>query len=403
VVTGIIYAWVAILAAVALVWLSRHIQMSRAAQAVPALKSTDEAPADERPAVSVIVAAKDEEQNIRRCVESWLRQDWPDYEVIIVDDRSSDRTPEILAEVKNNHPAGEKLKVLRVEHLPADWAGKNNAMRVGVDTARGQWLLFSDADCHIKSQRTITVALGYAIRHRVEFLSILPQLETGSLWENIIQPVAGAVMMLWFNPIKVNDPHSDAAYANGAFMLIHRDAYRKIGGHEAVKAELNEDLHMARLAKKAGIRLCVARNEDLYTTRMYRGFKETWRGWSRIFYGCFGTVRQLMISAAFLCVMSLLPWISALVSLPVVGVKAAASPAWKAVATASLAAVAAQLSLLARFYRASRISLRYLPTWPIGAALCVGMLGSAMAKALGIQGTTWRGRTYRKRNIVRQG
>ena len=140
--------------------------------------------------------------------------------------------------------------------------------------------------------------MGYALREQVDLLSVLPVLETQTVWERIIQPVAGAVMVFWFNPIRVNDPARKAAYANGAFMLIRKEAYEKVGGHAAVRRQLNEDLHMAKLIKQQGLRLRVVQNDGLYLTRMYRNFHETWRGWSRIFYGCFGTVRQLLISAA---------------------------------------------------------------------------------------------------------
>src|SRR4029079_6010588 len=108
-------------------------------------------------------------------------------------------------------------------------------------------------------------------------------------------PVCGAVMVFWFHPKRVNDPEHSAAYANGAFMLLRRSCYDAIGGHDEVRTQVNEDMHMAHLAKEHRQRLVVVQNEDLYTVRMYSRFKDIWRGWSRIFYGCFGTFRRLRI------------------------------------------------------------------------------------------------------------
>ena len=385
--------WIALLAVITLIWLTRHIELARAHKRIVTLRPEDgRAPLPCVPKVSVLVAAKDEEANIGTCACTWLTQDYKDYEVIIIDDRSTDRTDEILQDIQQGDPNGGNLRVLTVKELPAGWAGKNNAMRMGIESARGEWLLLSDADCRQTCDQTISAAMSYALREQVDLLSILPVLETQTAWERIIQPVAGAVMVFWFNPVRVNDPASRAAYANGAFMLIRRQAYEKVGGHAAVRRQLNEDLHMAKLIKQQGLRLRVVQNDGLYLTRMYRNFHETWRGWSRIFYGCFGTVRQLLISAGFMTVVSLLPWISLIAGWTAVA--AGAGGRWNWVAGLSTAAIVAQMSVLTRFYRISKSPVRYVITWPVGAALCVGMLISAIFKTLGLTGTAWRGRVY---------
>ncbi len=385
--------WIILLAAITLVWLTRHIELNRAGTRLLRIGpgEGDSLPAAP-PKVSVLVAAKDEEDNIETCARTWLDQDYPDYELIIIDDRSTDRTNEILQEVQRTHPSGQRLRILTVQELPPGWAGKNNAMRMGMESAQADWLLMSDADCRQTSERTISAAMSYTLREKVDLLSILPVLDTQTTWERIIQPVAGAVMVFWFNPMRVNNPARRAAYANGAFMLIRKDAYEAVGGHAAVRHQLNEDLHMAKLIKQKGLRLRVAQNEGLYLTRMYRNFGETWRGWSRIFYGCFGTVRRLLISAAFLVIVSLLPWVSLIAGWTAVA--AGAGGRWWWVAYLATLAVAAQMTVLTRFYKVSKAQVRYVPTWPIGAGLCVGMLFSAIGKTLGLTGTAWRGRVY---------
>ncbi len=292
--TLVLHIWIGLMVVITLIWLTRHIELVRAASRLVTLRPADgRMPPEEAPKVSVLVAAKDEEANIGTCARTLLTQNYPDYELIIINDRSTDQTEAILRDIQKNDPNGSRLQVLNVQQLPPGWAGKNNAMRMGIDAAQGEWYLLSDADCRQTCETTISAAVNYVLNQRVDMLSVLPVLDTQTAWEKIIQPVAGAVMIFWFNPIRVNNPARRAAYANGAFILIRKDVYEKLGGHAAVRQQLNEDLHMAKLAKQNGFCLRVTQNEGLYLTRMYRNFGETWRGWSRIFYGCFGTVRQL--------------------------------------------------------------------------------------------------------------
>ncbi|MCK6456915.1 MAG: glycosyltransferase [Phycisphaerae bacterium] len=383
-----------ILGVVALIWLSRHREISRGDRLVPRLSSGSYPGSVSAglPRISVIVAAKDEEASIERCVRSWLTQDYPDFEVIVVNDRSGDRTGTIIDAL-----AGEDARVrpVHVTELRAGWFGKNNAMREGVARASGAWLCFSDADCWQTSARSLSVAMADARQSGADFLSVLPVLETCSVWERIIQPACGAVMMLWFNPLKVNDPRSSAAYANGAFMLMSLRAYEAIGGHEPVRAEVNEDVHMARRAKEAGLRLRVASNTDLYRVRMYDGFRQAWRGWSRIFYGCFGTLGRLLASLGMVTLLSLSPWLVLLGAAAVRLTSGELGRGGSIVAFVAAAAGMMQLTVIWRFYSISRLNPLLSLTYPFGAAIASGMLISAIRRLGGRGTTTWRGTTYR--------
>jgi cellulose synthase/poly-beta-1,6-N-acetylglucosamine synthase-like glycosyltransferase len=184
----------------------------------------------------------------------------------------------------------------------------------------------------------------------------------------------------------VNDPRCSAAYANGAFMLMTRQAYAAIGGHEYAKATLNEDMHMARQAKRVGVRLRVVQSERLYRVRMYTGIKQIWRGWSRIFYGCFGTLPRLLVSTLMLSVFSISPYVTLTVS-PLLG----AAGGWLAVAAGL--AIVAQQSILLRFYALTGSAPGWALTYPVGAAMCLGMTLNAMTR-LGGKTTNWRGTAY---------
>jgi glycosyltransferase involved in cell wall biosynthesis len=412
------WVWCGVTSVALIVWLSRHLQIARVGRTMPALRPDaypEDAPAAPAPLVSVLVAAKDEEANIGRCLRSLLAQEYPEYEVIAIDDRSKDRTPAIIDELAasarrdsrtSGPPTGGRLTALHVKELAEGWFGKNNAMREGVARAKGEWLCFTDADCEFTSRRMLTVAMRFAAEQQADFVSVLPAHRADSFWERVIQPACSGILLIWFHPLRVNDPNSRTAYANGAFMLMRRSCYEAIGGHEPVKAEVNEDIHMARLAKERGRRLVVVTNEDLYTVRMYESLAQGWRGWTRIFYGCFGTVRRLLLSALVVAVMSLLPW-AALGTSAAVSAAGNASAAggggavaWRWLLAAAAGTCAAQLSVTVRFYGMSRSGALYGLLYPVGAAIGFGALLNAIRRVGGRGKITWRGTTYQGDQVV---
>jgi glycosyltransferase involved in cell wall biosynthesis len=349
--------------------------------------------------VSVLVAAKDEEDNIETCVRTFLDQDYPNYEMIVIDDRSRDRTPHILAKLKSEFPA--RLKVITVTRLRDGWFGKNNAMREGVAVASGDWLLFCDADCRQTSRRTISAAIHEANAHKADFLSIIPVLDTYEIWERIIQPVCALILILWFLPSRVNDPRKKTAYANGQFMLLSRRCYDEIGGHERVRTQLNEDILMARHTKAGGLRLRVVENADLYRTRMYRTPREAWRGWSRIYAGSFGSVARVLTAMAVLLTFSLLPTTSLIIALIGSWLGEGASVAACRTAVWCWAGVILfQQMTLWRLYGILQMPRGWSFTYVIGAFAAMGILGNALLKTMGMSSTTWRGTTYHGERVT---
>ncbi len=391
--------WLFFLGVAVLVWLTRHLDIARAQRDQEPLASDSfDGPPANAPRISVVIAAKDEAENIETCVRTMMDQDYPDFELIVVNDRSSDRTGAILDELAAEYRAAgnDRLRPVHVAELREGWFGKNNAMREGVERANGEWFCFGDADCRQTSRRTLSMAMRQADENGIDFLSVLPVLEAHSFWERVIQPVCGAIMILWFHPGRVNNPRRRAAYANGAFMLMSRSAYDRIGGHEPVRTEVNEDMHMARLAKEAGLRLFVMRNRDLYQTRMYTGFRQIWNGWSRIFYGCFGTYRRLLTSLAVLGVLSIMPYVSLLIAGVWVIVRGQPFEGpWAWVVWFAAAAVAANQILIVRYYRLTQSDPRYAPTYILGSLVAAGMLVTALSKVGGKTRTVWRGTVYR--------
>ncbi len=359
------------------------------------------------PRVSVLIAAKDEEENIGPCVESLLEQDYANFkqagllELIVVDDRSRDRTAEILADLRNRHK--ERLRVLTVTSIRDGYTGKTNAMREGMTVATGDWLLFTDADCRFHSPHTISAALREAIANDVDFLSVIPELEVHAIWEKIIQPVCVLVLMMWFRPDRVNDPKRPTAYANGAFMLMRRGCYEAIGGHDVVRGEMNEDIQMARIAKRSGFRLLVVESDGLYRTRMYDTLTEGLAGWSRIFAGALRSPGRVAAAALLVVLFSITPWAGLLVA-AAGAFLTPASADMPPFGTAALftwgASVVMQLVVVVRLYGAIGFGRWWSLTYILGAIATAGVLINALFKAAGIDTVKWRDTTYRRGRVL---
>jgi chlorobactene glucosyltransferase len=378
-------------ALVALIWMTRNISISHENRHGIILREDYAGSAGGQPSLTVLVAAKDEEDNIERCVRSMLDQDYPDYEMVVCNDRSTDRTPEIVAGIATEN---RRLRLLTIERLPEGWAGKNHAMHTGIAQTKGDWICMIDADCWQTSRKSLSAAMAYALDTGADMLSVLPTQEFKGFWENVVQPVCSGVMMIWFHPDKVNSDKHSNAYANGAFMLMRREAYEKIGGHEAVRQCVNEDMHIAALIKQSGLRLRVVRNDGLYATRMYTSLGGMYRGWSRIFYGTFVTFKRIGLTLAAVLIVSMMPYAIALLAIILAITQSDPHAWWLACVGAAAAAVVAQLTTIYRFYKLVGASAGLAWTYPLGCAITAFCLFSSLGKLRKGARIVWRNTSY---------
>ena len=239
--------------------------------------------------VSVIVPARNEEANLANCLQTLVEQQGASYQVIVVDDHSSDRTPEIA----RSFP----IQVMEADPLQAGWSGKCNACWTGAKAAKGKWLLFTDADTR-HSATSIASGLREAEACGAALLSYSPRQEVHSVAERALMPVIFAELAATFRPKEVSDPASPAAAANGQYLLIRRDAYDAVGGHAAVATAILEDVELARKVKSAGYRLQF-RLSDVVSTRMYRSFPQMWEGWTKNLVLLFPNARGLALRRGF--------------------------------------------------------------------------------------------------------
>jgi glycosyltransferase involved in cell wall biosynthesis len=230
-------------------------------------------PAISTPEVSIIVPARNEEASLGDCLQSLTAQTDVAFEIIVVDDGSTDRTREIAESF-----AG--VRIVSPGPLLAGWTGKNNAVVAGVREARGSWLLFTDADTvHVLG--SLARALAEAKENKAEMLSYSPEQITVTFWEMAVLPVVFAELARQYSPRKVCDPASPVAAANGQYILIRRETYDAVGGHTAIAGDLLEDVALARAVKGRGRSLRFRYAADAVRTRMYRSFRPLREGWTK--------------------------------------------------------------------------------------------------------------------------
>lgn len=223
--------------------------------------------------VSVIVPARDEEACVGACLESLLAQAGVSFEVIVVDDGSTDHTREIA----QSFPG---VIVIDPGPLPSGWSGKTNALVAGAKEARGEWLLFTDADtCHRAG--SLASSLAEARRQKSALLSYSPEQEVHGLLEKAVMPVIFAELAATYHPSDVSNPASPAAAANGQYILVSRQAYDAVGGYTAVATTLLEDVALALAVKALGRRIFFRYGGDAVRTRMYRSFAQLREGWTK--------------------------------------------------------------------------------------------------------------------------
>ena len=232
-----------------------------------------------QPTVSVIIPARNEEACLAACLQSLIAQNGVPFEIIVVDDHSIDHTREIASSFSNS-PDQIKVRVIDAGSLPAGWTGKNNALTTGARTARGEWLLFTDADT-IHLPGSLARSLADAQRHNAAVLSYSPEQIVKSFWEKAVMHVIFAELAASYRPSQVSDPRSPAAAANGQYILITREAYDAVGGHAAFAGNLLEDVALAHAVKQSGRKILFRYGADAVRTRMYRTFAELREGWTK--------------------------------------------------------------------------------------------------------------------------
>ena len=344
----------------------------------------------EVPLISVIIPARNEGRNIGRCLLALFKQTYPNLELIVVDDRSSDGTPRILSELEQ---ADDRLRIVHGVELPPGWAGKPHALVQGAAAARGDWLCFLDADTFAEPG-LLWSSYRTAMEQGADMFSILTEQELGSFWERAILPLVFLGLSYGFPAQRVNDPSAPDAIANGQFILVKRSIYDQVGGHIAVKDRIDEDKAIAVQVKRAGHRLIIADGRQVARTRMYTSLAEMWEGWTKNIYLGLQDRLWLLLFGAFLGLV-----VSIMLPLWLFGglVWFASTGGSAAIVVTSEAAVLWTFLIYKRLQacRAFGIPGGYAFTFPLGALVFTAMMTASAFNVISGRGVLWKGRRYR--------
>src|SRR5438445_10334333 len=254
------------------------VLLIRRRSAIPRLPEAAGHPA--LPRVSVVVPARDEASAIGRAVASLLAQDYADFEVIVVDDRSSDTTGDVVRELTAKDP---RVEALRVDALPAGWLGKNHALWRGADLATGEWLLFTDADV-IFAPGALRRAVAYATAHELDHLTLAPRLVARGLALRAFVAFFGFTFIVLWRAYLANDPTSKRGVGIGAFNLVRRDAYERIGTMRALSLRPDDDIRLGRRLRGFGFKQRVANGMEVLAVEWYPSLRAALAGLEKSMY-----------------------------------------------------------------------------------------------------------------------
>ncbi|MDQ3909177.1 MAG: glycosyltransferase [Thermoproteota archaeon] len=268
----------AIMAGIFCVWLYFLTYMIKSFRQSPILESFDQTSVSRFPKVSVILPARNEGHYIARCLDSLLEQDYPNFEIIAINDSSTDRTGEIMKAYASND-----LRVIHIDASPKPegWTGKNWACYQGFLRARGELLMFTDADSK-HSPTTMSLAVGHLMSENLEALTAVPRLICNDFWTKMTLPVLAIFLHTRFSPIRVNDPNNKIGYFFGSFFLITRSTYEAIGTHKGVREELVEDGALGGKVKAHKFRMRMVRGEPHIDAVWARDLQSLWQGLRRL-------------------------------------------------------------------------------------------------------------------------
>jgi chlorobactene glucosyltransferase len=343
------------------------------------------------PSVSIIVPAKDEGERIRACIQSCLDQDYPgEFDVMAVDDRSVDNTGQVMDEMAAANP---RLRVVHIQEgtLEPGWTGKNNALHQAQKLSTAQWLLFVDSDVVLEKD-ALSSAMGTALNKVYDLITLLPKLESHSVWESTLVPLAASAASTMYLIAMNNNDRYKTAFANGQFMLISRKVYDAIGGHDAVKDRYCEDVEIAARMKRAGYRPRICWGNNWAAVRMYSSLAAIFRGWSRIYYAArVGSPWRTLAAAVFLvvCAFSVYP-VLAWGIYRVFNPSAVAHTSWL---IASLIHLGLMTWYLSTLYHWSGNPRRNAFFFPIAGPMLLGIMLRALWMCV-TKKVTWRGTAY---------
>ena len=367
----------------AMVWFSRLLDAALGMPKVTdiSLPAWNRRPAARSPRVTIIVPARNEEEHIEQSLTQLLQLDYDNYEVIAINDRSTDRTGEAMDRVASTAAAQARLKVIHVPELPPNWLGKAHAMWTGATQASGEWLLFTDADVLFRPD-SLTRAIAYATAERADHVVLFPDFVMYGPGERMMIAFFQTLFLFGHRPWKVADPKTKDFMGVGAFNLIRREVYQAVGTYQALRFEVLDDMKLGKVVKNGGYRQRNVFGRGLLSIR-----------WAKSAMGVVENLTKNMFAVLSFQWWRALASASGLIFLnilPFAGVVLAHGWARAPYAIA----LAAMFGIYVGMSRMSDIPAYYIALHPVSSVLFVYILLRSMVLTLGRGGVIWRGTFY---------
>src|SRR5882757_9635121 len=360
-------------------WFTHGIRVAYGAVRLPWIQDFAPAADADCPRISMLFAARDEEEKLPAALATLMEIDYPDLEVIAVDDRSQDSTGRILDEFAATHP---RLRVVHITQLPSGWLGKPHALQKAYEASTGDWLLFTDADVRFKAD-AVRRAVALAKARHLDHLTLFGEVEMAGFWERVLLTYMGFGFHLATNSSRVSNPHSRAYAGVGAFQFLKRSAYEGSGTHRRLAMEVGDDMKLGKIVKQSGFRSDVAFAQDFFKVRWHAGIGNLIRGVTKNFFAVAGySLTMAVLQIAVLFSLSVLPFAGLLIGQGWIRLFAAVAVLIAVCFHAGVAAVV------------MRVSPLYALTQPLGAMLMSYMILRSAIVTLKQGGIVWRDTFY---------
>jgi glycosyltransferase involved in cell wall biosynthesis len=363
---------------IAFFWIFHGLRVAYGALHLPWIKNLASAEDADCPRISLLFAARDEEEKLPAALATLAAIDYPHLEIVAVDDRSQDATGRILDEFASQHG---RLRVVRVDALPPGWLGKPHALQKAYENATGDWLLFTDADVRFAPD-VLRRAVTLVKQRRLDHLTLFGDVEMVGFWEKVLITFFGLAFHVANDPYRVSNPHSRAYVGVGAFQLMKRSDYEACGTHRRLAMEVLDDMKLGKLAKQARLRSGVGIAQDAVVVRWHAGAGNLIRGVTKNFFAALGyNLPFVIVAISGTLLMNVAPFFGVIFG-----------HGWVRV-LAGIAVVIA-LGFHAGVDVVMRVSPLYALTHPLGAMLFSYMLLRSTVVTLWHGGVTWRGTFY---------
>jgi glycosyltransferase involved in cell wall biosynthesis len=363
---------------IAIYWIFHGLRVAYGALRLLRIKDCAPAKDADCPRISLIFAARDEEEKLPAALATLAALDYPNLEIIAVDDRSQDSTGAILEEFAHNH---RRFRAVHVKELPAGWLGKPHALQRAYEASTGEWLLFTDADVRFAPD-VLRRAASVVKERAVDHLTLFGDVEMRGFWETTLLTFFGMAFHLATDPYRVGNPHSRAYVGVGAFQMVTRAAYEAAGTHRRLAMEVVDDMKLGKIVKQAGFRSCAGVAQDAVVVRWHAGAGNIVRGVTKNFFASAGyNLAIALVAAVAMLLLNVAPFIAVF-----------AGHGWVRICAGIAVAIA--MGFHAGVDIVMRVSPLYALTHPLGAMLFCYMLLRSTVVTLWQGGVTWRGTFY---------